>query len=109
MSSKKCGINAKCPLELTGKNLGCVAIMKGNKLAGIITDGDLKRHMTPELLTKTAADLMTADPITSTPDVFANQAVRKMQEKKISVLLVVADGKLHGLLHMWQCLQAGIV
>jgi arabinose-5-phosphate isomerase len=99
-------------VELTSKNMGCVGIVENKILVGIITDGDLKRHMAPDILSKTAADIMTTSPITVTDETFATKAVQQMQEKEITVLFIVKNQQNNtpvGLLHMHHCLQAGIV
>jgi arabinose-5-phosphate isomerase len=99
-------------VELTDKNMGCVGIVEDGNLVGIITDGDLKRHMAPDILSKTATDIMTPTPATIREEAFATSAVQQMQKKKITVLFVVRGQKSKkpvGLLHMHHCLQAGIV
>ncbi|MFZ2620503.1 MAG: KpsF/GutQ family sugar-phosphate isomerase [Alphaproteobacteria bacterium] len=97
-------------ITLTTKNLGCVAIVDSQKLLGIFTDGDLKRHIAkPNFLQQQVGELMTANPITITPTAFATQAVKLMQDKKITTVLVAENGILQGVLHINQCLAAGIV
>ncbi len=98
-------------IEMTAKNLGGVGVLaEDGTLAGIITDGDLKRHMGDDLLTKKASDIMTANPKTITADDFAVQAVNIMQEKRITSLFVVADdNKPQGVIQIHHCLQAGVI
>lgn len=99
-------------LEISQKGFGVVAVAdaKGH-LAGIITDGDLRRHMSG-LLDQNAADVMTAAPQTITPESLAESAVNIMNERKITCLFVTENGDPTtplGLLHIHDCLRAGVV
>ncbi len=98
-------------IEMTRKGFGVVGIAEPDgPLLGIITDGDLRRHM-QGLLTMTAADVMTADPTTIGPDALAEQAVAVMNRRKITCLFVTPqDGPRQplGLLHIHDCLRAGL-
>ena len=78
------------------------------RLVGIITDGDLRRHM-QGLLDHTAAEVMTRNPRTISPDALAEAALAQMQENKITTLFVVREGRPAGILHIHDCLRAGIV
>jgi arabinose-5-phosphate isomerase len=103
----------KTLLVMTEKNVGCV-IVEDNKggVAGIITDGDLKRHMGPQLLTQTAESVMTPHPKSIAPDALAAEAVDIMLKRfkqPITSLLVMQDGKLIGLIRLQACLQAGVI
>lgn len=98
-------------LEISRKSFGVagVADAAGN-VTGIITDGDLRRHM-DGLLTRTAADVMTADPTTIGPDALAEEAVAVMNKRKITSLFVVdpaGSRRAVGLLHIHDCLRAGL-
>jgi arabinose-5-phosphate isomerase len=91
--------------EMSRKGLGLAAVTDGGgKLLGIITDGDLRRMMqkrSENVLTLTAGDCMTKKPATLPRTELAASALRLMEEKKItSVLIVDADGKLEGVLHV---------
>ncbi len=102
----------KALLEMTGKNLGSVVITDENKnLIGIITDGDLRRHMGPDLLTKTAGQLMTRNPKSIDARLLAAEAVDTMLngfKSQITCLTVTEDGKFIGLIRLQDCLQAGV-
>ena len=95
--------------QISSKRLGmtCVVTADG-RLAGIVTDGDLRRHMTTQynLLERRAADVMTPRPVTIAPSVMAVEALRIMEERKITALVVVApDGRAEGVVHLhdlWQ-------
>ena len=97
-------------LTMTAKSFGCIGIVDGaGKLAGIVTDGDLRRHMDSNLVSRKAAQVMTAKPRTIAPDDLAASALRIMNEKKITSLFVVENGRPTGILHIHDCLRAGIV
>lgn len=90
--------------EMSSKRLGmtCVVDQRG-RLSGIVTDGDLRRHMTPgsNLLDKQAGDVMTESPVTIARSVLAVEALRTMEEKKITALVVVdAAGLVEGVIHL---------
>ena len=98
-------------IEISQKGFGVVGVTdaKGN-LSGIITDGDLRRHM-DGLLGNTAAQVMTADPTTISPDSLAEEAVAIMNARKITSLFVVDPdhpGRAQGLLHIHDCLRVGL-
>ena len=90
--------------EMSSKRLGmtCVVDQRG-RLSGIVTDGDLRRHMTPgsNLLDQQAGDVMTESPVTIARSVLAVEALRTMEEKKITALVVVdAAGLVEGVIHL---------
>lgn len=98
-------------LTMTSKMLGCVGIInKQGELLGIITDGDLRRCMSPQVLTEKAADVMTRNPKTIAPDVLAAEALNTMNNtgKGITQLFVVNNGKPVGIIHIHDCLRAGV-
>ncbi|WP_225028100.1 KpsF/GutQ family sugar-phosphate isomerase [Xinfangfangia pollutisoli] len=96
-------------LTMTHAGFGAVAVtdLKGN-LRGIVTDGDLRRHM-DGLLSLTAGHVMTRGPVTIAPDALAVEALALMNGKKKTCLLVTADGnRVAGILHIHDCLRAGV-
>lgn len=97
-------------VTLTTRNLGCVGLTDpdGN-LAGIFTDGDLKRRLTPNLLNQTAADVMTRSPKTTAPDTLATAAVAQMESGNVTSLWVIQSGKPVGLLRVQDCLHANVI
>lgn len=102
-------------LTISQKGFGMVGVVdNAQKLAGIITDGDLRRNMAG-LLEKTAGDVMTADPETIAPDALAEEAVAIMnggQGRKVTCLLVIdplKPGQVIGIIHIHDCLRSGIV
>lgn len=98
-------------LEVSSKGFGVVGVTDvDGLLSGIITDGDLRRHM-EGLLSLTAADVMTRNPRTIGPDALAEAAVGVMNERKITCLFVVdpdLPGRAVGLLHIHDCLRVGL-
>ena len=90
--------------EMSSKRLGMTCVVDdGDALTGIVTDGDLRRHMTraANLLTQRAADVMTPRPVTIRGSVLAVEALRLMEERKITSLVVVgADGRVEGVVHL---------
>ncbi len=97
-------------LIMTAKHFGCVGVIDDRScLKGIITDGDLRRHMGPNLLASKSFDVMTPDPQTLPPDTLAASALRMMNEREITALFVVSDEKPIGIVHIHDLLRAGIV
>ncbi|WP_245873037.1 KpsF/GutQ family sugar-phosphate isomerase [Albidovulum inexpectatum] len=99
-------------VEMSRKGFGVVGVTNTEgRLVGIITDGDLRRHM-QGLLERSAAEVMTRDPRTVAPDAVAETAVAIMRERRITCLFVVSPdgpGRPEGLLHIHDCLRAGVV
>lgn len=99
-------------LTISQKGFGVLGVLdESHHLTGIITDGDLRRHM-DGLLERTAGDVMTAAPQTIGPDALAEEAVAIMNERKITCLFVVdpeGSGQVAGLIHIHDCLRAGVV
>jgi len=103
---------SKALLEMTQKGFGVVGVTDAQGgLAGIVTDGDLRRHM-EGLLSHTAGEVMTAHPRTIVPDALAEEAVAQMSlhAPRVTCLFVVAEGSAVplGLIHIHDCLRAGI-
>ena len=97
-------------LEMTSKRLGCVGFVdESGNLAGILTDGDLRRCLSPDILSKKALDVMTINPKVISPDSMASEAVKLMHDKKITNLFAVENGKPVGVIHIHDCLNSGIV
>ncbi len=99
-------------LEMTSNRLGCSAVVgPDNRLAGIITDGDLRRmlsqHDDPRPLR--AGDIMTVNPISIGPDEYAVQALEVMQTRNITQLVVVEAGQLLGFVHLHDLIKEGLV
>jgi len=101
-----------CLLTISQKGFGVVGVLDHEgDLAGVVTDGDLRRNMAG-LLDRTASQVMTSDPRTIGPDAMAEEAVAVMEDNKITCLFVVdpeASRRVVGILHIHDCLRAGVV
>jgi arabinose-5-phosphate isomerase len=96
-------------LVMTQKRFGCVGVKDGDgRLGGLITDGDIRRHM-EGLLGHTAGEVMTPEPKTVPPGALAAEALKLMNDNAITVLFVVEDGKPVGILHIHDLLRVGVV
>lgn len=97
-------------LEMTSKSFGCVGVVDDrNRLGGIITDGDLRRHMESGLLSMDAGQVMTASPMTIRSSSLAGEALKIMNEAKITTLFVCDENSQpEGIIHIHDCLRAGI-
>lgn len=98
---------------ISEKGFGCIALTGADgRLTGVITDGDIRRKLSSGILTKKAADIMTASPLTAAPSTLVAEAMAVMNglknQRKITALIVVdAEQKPVGLLHIHDCLRAG--
>jgi arabinose-5-phosphate isomerase len=98
-------------LVMTSKRFGCVGIVEGGRLVGVVTDGDLRRHMSPDLLARTAGQIMTRKPRTIRPEALAAEALAQMNlsERPVTSLFVVERGNRPvGIIHVHDCLRAGV-
>ena len=89
--------------EMSRKGLGITTVVEGNRLLGVISDGDLRRLLEKRknVLSLTARDCLTPTPKTISPDEFAMAALNIMEEKKITSLVVTAaDGSVEGIIHL---------
>ena len=100
---------AEALVVMTEKALGCLGVIDASgKLVGIITDGDLRRHMGDGLLARRAADIMTPGPKTVAPDLLASAALEMINASSITTLFVVEDGRPVGVIHIHDLLRAGV-
>ena len=96
-------------LEMTSKRLGCVGfINQSGDLTGILTDGDLRRCMSVNILESKASDLMTRNPKTISPDAMTAEALKLMHDKKITNLFVLENNKPVGVIHIHDLLNNGV-
>lgn len=98
-------------LVMTSKMLGCVGILASDgRLEGIITDGDLRRCLSPDVMNKKVVEVMTRNPKTIAPDVLAVEALNTMNNtgKGITQLFVIQNDKPIGVIHLHDCLRAGV-
>ena len=99
-------------ITMSEKGFGCLGITNANgTLTGVITDGDLRRHMGSNLLTKTTGDVMTKNPITTTAEKLAVTALETMNNSGfggINALFVIEDEKPKGIVHIHDLLRIGV-
>ena len=97
-------------VTMSKKMLGCIGVLdEMGHLIGMITDGDLRRHMAPDLMTRSVLEIMNPHPTTIKEDVLVSEALSIMNTKKITNIFVVdAEGKPIGLIHMHHLLHAGV-
>ncbi len=96
-------------LEMTSKCLGCVGFINQNgDLTGILTDGDLRRCLSPSILSEKASNLMTRNPKTVTKDMISAEALKIMHDKKITNLFVIEGTKPIGVIHIHDLLNNGV-
>ena len=96
-------------IEMTAKRFGCVGVVSPTgKLVGVITDGDLRRHMENDILAMTAAEVMTPDPKAVSENILTAQVLAMMNENKITNYFVVADGVPVGIVHIHDVLRKGL-
>ena len=101
---------AEAILEMSAKGFGCVAVIDGKgELAGIITDGDLRRHLRSTPIVDTPVEeVMTRTPRTIAPDALVAEALERIS-RKISALLVVANGEVVGIVHFHDLMRLGAI
>ena len=100
---------AKAVLVMTRGSLGCAVVVDDQgEVVGIVTDGDLRRHMGPDLMVKPVQAVMTPNPRGIRPDVLASAALAEMNARRISVLIVQEGRWPVGVLHMHALLTAGV-
>ena len=99
----------KVLLEMTSKRLGCVGFVnQSGELTGMLTDGDLRRCLTPQILSEKAVNLMTKNPKVLSKDVMVSEALRVMHDKKITNIFIVENKKPIGVIHIHDCLNSGV-
>jgi arabinose-5-phosphate isomerase len=98
-------------VEMTSKGFGCVGIVDPRgAIVGIVTDGDLRRHMRrPDLMTAVVDDVMTRNPKTIRGDLLASEALEILNSSKITALIVTEANRPVGIVHLHDILRAGVV
>jgi arabinose-5-phosphate isomerase len=95
-------------VEMTAKGFGCIGITDGDgRLVGIITDGDLRRHMGANLLESRVEEVMTREPKTVRPEQLVSEALELLNARNITALFVVDAGRPVGIVHFHDLLRAG--
>ena len=96
-------------VEMSSKGFGCVGIVDSHgHIAGIVTDGDLRRHMRPDLMTARVDDVMTRNPKTISANLLAGEALEILNSSKITALIVTDASKPIGIVHLHDLLRAGV-
>jgi arabinose-5-phosphate isomerase len=97
-------------ITMTNKTFGITGVVEDSgDLIGIVTDGDLRRHMSSDLFNMPTCDVMTSHPKVINPHTLAAEALRIMNEWKVTCLFAVEDGKPVGICRMHDILKAGVV
>ena len=95
-------------LVMTAKRFGCLGVTENGRLAGIITDGDLRRNMQGDLLDARVEAVMTRKPQTIRPEALGAEALNQMNSRNITSLFVVDAERPVGILHIHDLLRAGV-
>ncbi len=96
-------------IAITGGGKGCVGVVENNQLKGIVTDGDLRRALGPDVMTKTATDIMVHDPFTLSPDMRMKDVVTAFMERKIGNAFVLDGHNILGLIDLKTIVASGYV
>ena len=100
---------AETIIIMNEKCLGCALVMDKNKhLVGIITDGDLRRHINDQIHLRFASDIMTKNPIYISSEIFAKESLSLMKAKNITNIPIVDNNVITGIIHIHDLLQAGV-
>lgn len=97
-------------LAIAGRRFGCVGVVdESGMLVGVVTDGDLRRHIGSDLLAMPVEDVMTENPLVVDPSLLASAALETMNRCRVTALFAVENGRPAGILHVHDLLRAGIV
>jgi arabinose-5-phosphate isomerase len=100
---------AQAVAEISAKGFGCVLVAEADgALAGIVTDGDLRRKLQPDLMSLGVSDIMTRNPRTVSPDTLLARALEIQETHKITALVVAENGRAIGIVHYLDLLRAGV-
>jgi arabinose-5-phosphate isomerase len=100
---------AQAVAEISAKGFGCVLVTETDgTLAGIVTDGDLRRKLQPDMMSLDVTDLMTRNPRTVSPDTLLARALDIQETHKITALVVAENGRAIGIVHYLDLLRAGV-
>ncbi len=94
-------------VEISAKGFGCVGVFDGDRLVGIITDGDLRRHMKSDLMDAPVTEVMTRSPRTIAPDALVAEALEVISRKISALLVVDSGGTVVGIVHFHDLLRLG--
>ena len=102
-------VMSEAVLTIAGRRFGCAGVTQDGRLVGIVTDGDLRRHIGPKLLEMSVDELMTPSPLSVEPNLLASAALELMNRRRVTALFVVENEAPVGILHVHDLLRAGIV
>jgi arabinose-5-phosphate isomerase len=106
---REAAVMSEALVTMTEKSFGCLGIIDAaGKLVGMITDGDLRRHMGPDLINARAADIMTRKPNVLPPNMLASAALERFNALQRTQMFVVEAGKPVGIVHVHDQLRAGV-
>ncbi len=95
--------------EISAKGFGCVMVIAADgSLAGIITDGDLRRKLRPDLMALNVTEVMSTQPRTVSPDTLLARALEIQESARITALVVAENGRPVGIVHYLDLLRAGV-
>lgn len=95
--------------RMSQKGFGCVGVIdEAGDLVGVVTDGDLRRNITRNMMTLVASDVMTRTPKTVAPETLANKAMAILNERAITTLIVTVEHKPVGIVHLHDLLRIGV-
>ena len=95
-------------VAMSAKGFGCALVVEADgTLAGIITEGDLRRHMGPDLTSKTVDGVMTKNPVTLPPHALVAEALDMVETRNIGAIIVAEQGRPLGLVHVLDLLRIG--
>jgi arabinose-5-phosphate isomerase len=95
-------------VTMSAKGFGCALVVEADgTLAGIITDGDLRRHMGPDLTTKNVDGVMTHNPVTLPPHALVAEALDMVETRNIGAIIIADQGRPLGLVHVLDLLRIG--
>jgi arabinose-5-phosphate isomerase len=96
-------------VEMSAKGVGCIGIVDGHgQMCGIITDGDLRRHMRPGLTESTVDEIMTKNPKSCRPDQLVSEVIESLNSAKITAMFVVEGNRPVGVVHLHDLLRIGV-
>ena len=94
-------------IKMTQKSFGCIGVINSSKhLVGIITDGDLRRNMSNDIINKKAAEVMTKKPATADKNILSGQAIKIMNDNKITSLFICEKKQPIGIIHIHDLLRS---
>ncbi|WP_245413676.1 KpsF/GutQ family sugar-phosphate isomerase [Mangrovicella endophytica] len=94
-------------IVMSRKGFGCIAVVADDRLIGIVTDGDLRRHIGNDLLDRTVDEVMSRNPKTIEPETLTGKAIDMLNEANITALMVVKQGRPVGIVHLHDLLRIG--